>query len=152
MLVSMTAGKTAVITQLAPAFDPATGEHLADVHIETAVRMGRKRAKSRGGFVMLQKAALKKLDLTAAQWQVFSQLLGHMDHTNAESRVQVGEIAENLGIAQPNVSRAMKALQDRRIVFRLGLGRYRISSHIAHLTGDDAEVRDTDPTPEWRPR
>ena len=146
----MADGKTAIVTRLAPVYDPSTGEFLGDAHIETAHRSGKRRAKPKGGFVMLQKAALKRLELTGSQWQVFSQLLAHMDHTTAESRVMVGEIAEAIGSTQPSVSRSMKVLQDRHIVVKLGLGRYRVSSHIAYLSGETEDQRSMDPTPEWR--
>lgn len=145
----MGSGKTAVVTTLQPAFHPETGEHIADIHVDRIVKAGRRKKTQRGGFVMLSKVGLKKIELTGAQWSVFAQLLAHMDHTNGESRIMLQEIAEATGTKSPNVSRCMKELQDRDMVIKLGVGRYRINSHIAHLAGADDDIVDSDPEPKW---
>jgi DNA-binding MarR family transcriptional regulator len=146
----MTEGKTAVVTTISPAYHPDTGEHVADVHIDKIVKTGRRKAKlQKGGFVMLSKVGLRKIELTSAQWSIFAQLLAFMDHTTGESRVSTSELAEITGMVAPNVSRALREMQDRKLLLKLGVSRYRINSHIAHLAGADEEIRDSDPEPEW---
>ena len=146
----MTEGKTAKVTTLSPAFHPDTGEHLADVYVDKIVKTGRRKAKLQaGGFVMLSKSALKKVELTGAQWSIFAQLLALMDHTTGESRVATSELSETTGMAAPSVSRALREMQDRKLMLKLGVGRYRINTHIAQLAGADEAIRDADPEPEW---
>lgn len=146
----MTEGKTAKVTTLSPAFHPETGEHLADVFVEKIVKTGRRKAKLQaGGFVMLSKSGLRKLDLTGAQWSIFAQMLALVDHTTGESRVSTSELAETTGMRTQNVSRALREMQDRKLMLKLGVGRYRINTHIVQLAGADEAVRDADPEPEW---
>lgn len=99
--------------------------------------------------MMLTQRSMAKLDLTTAQWRVLMFLGSRRDRTTMESRVLVREIANALGMQQPNVSRVLIDLQKRDVIYKLGTGVYRINNHIAYMGDQTATQVAADPEPEW---
>jgi DNA-binding MarR family transcriptional regulator len=93
--------------------------------------------------IALTRESLTRLRLTGTEWRVLNQLLAHYDADAGDVRYTVGEIATDLGIAQPAISRAIRHLEDRRIIRRLHRAHWLINSHLV------GPVIDADPEPEW---
>ena len=75
------------------------------------------------------------LNLPNEQYRVFLKLIGRVDFDNYLTISQT-KIAQELGMKQPSVARAMKALRERNIILegpRAGLNKtYRFNPYIAH--------------------
>lgn len=97
--------------------DTRTGEVLADgLLVYCPVR-----PKVKEAFVMTFQDALKALakdrTMTGEQWRVLSFLMSRLDFENYIYAPQT-EVAKELGMKKPNVSRAVTALIQRGIIHR----------------------------------
>ena len=104
-------------------------------------------------FTMVHTApeGIGQLELHASEWRVLMQVLAATSAETHDSRIGATEIARNLGIAQPNASRALAALVERRVLLRLGRAKYRVNTHIAYRGSaeDWGQAYYTDPEPVW---
>ncbi|NIK80543.1 DNA-binding transcriptional regulator YhcF (GntR family) [Paenibacillus castaneae] len=94
--------------------DPKTGE-MVKVFIPF------EKLKHRRGFFMADQdgmVALAKLDLKGRTKDVLLYILGKIDYENWLLINQV-QIAEDLGMKPPHVSRAFKELENKRIIFKV---------------------------------
>ncbi len=88
-------------------------------------------------MLLYQEAISKIADdkLTYEEYRVFLKLLGKTDFENY-LLVSQQSIADELGMKQPNVSRAIKGLCERSIIVegpRVGLNKtYKLNPHVAH--------------------
>ena len=73
-------------------------------------------------------------NLPQEQYRVFLKLLGRVDFENYLT-VSQGELAQELGMKQPNISKAIKALREKKVIIegpRAGLNKtYRFNPYIA---------------------
>lgn len=98
---------------------------------------------------MFTQRALSQMELTGSQHRVLNILASRRDRTTMESRILVREIANILEVPESNVSRTMKELQDRGIVYKLHVGVYRINNNIAYAGDNVPASIQADPEPEW---
>ena len=94
------------------------------------------------GWVALYQDAVSMIadwNLPNEQYRVFLKLLGNLDFDNY-LRISQKQFAKELGIKQPHVSRAIKALEQREIIVegpRAGLNKtYRLNPYVAHKGKD----------------
>jgi DNA-binding transcriptional regulator GbsR (MarR family) len=114
------------VTRIKPLYDQAgklkgyvdkyTGEEFG-----FPVIVGRKRNPYGKGWVMNSQEALEILakdkDITGEAYRVLFFICARLDFENWV-QVPVTEIAQELDLRQPNVSRAMKVLEDKEIILR----------------------------------
>jgi DNA-binding transcriptional ArsR family regulator len=114
------------VTRLKPLYDQAgklrgyvdkyTGEEFG-----FPVIVGRKRNPYGKGWVMNSQEALEILakdkEITGEAYRVLFFICARLDFENWV-QVPVTEIAQELDLRQPNVSRAMKVLEDKQIILR----------------------------------
>ena len=78
-------------------------------------------------------------NLPQEQYRVFLKLLGRVDFENYLT-ISQGELAQELGMKQPNISKAIKALREKKVIIegpRAGLNKtYRFNPYIAHKGAD----------------
>ena len=120
---------------------PKLKKYLTVVNEETGEVEGHFPLKSRNlgkGWVALYQDAVSMIadwNLPNEQYRVFLKLLGKLDFDNY-LRISQKNISEELGIKQPHVSRAIKALEKREIIVegpRAGLNKtYRLNPYVAH--------------------
>jgi len=97
----------------------------------------KEKSLGRDWVALFQNAISKIADekLTYEEYRVFLKLLSKVDFDNY-LRVSQTEIANELGMQRPNVTRAMKGLSERSIIVegpRAGLNKtYRLNPYIAH--------------------
>lgn len=119
-------------------YDEKTGEVIsAHGEIELPKRKGRLRRGRTRMFAMLDTERVRLLQMTGSEWQIFMQLFAAMNRETGQSRMQVREIGKELNMPESSVSRSLKNLLRRRIVFREGVGIYRLSSHLAYRGAGD---------------
>ena len=97
--------------------DLDTGEVLEE---GVAVWVGRKVRVTERWFMAFQDALIelsKDRDLTGENWRVLVHLFGRLDFENF-IQIKQSEIADELGMAKTHVSRSIKALVDKQIIFR----------------------------------
>ena len=77
--------------------------------------------------------------LSYEEYRVFLKLLSRVDFENYLT-VSQGELAQELGMKQPNIARAIKGLCNRKVIIegpRAGLNKtYRFNPYIAHKGAD----------------
>lgn len=130
-----------------PAYNHDTGEVL---ELSIAQPRGRKRRKGkRKMFALTDLESLALLDLTGAEWRVLTRIMRAVNPETNEARITQTEIAEELSMAQPNVSRIVKMLRERRILFALSASGYRVNAHImyrgSNLDWDTATDNEVEP-------
>lgn len=126
-----------------------TGEVL---DVEIPAKRGRRRKGRRKVYAMVDLESLDRLELTGQEWDVLTRLMRAVNQETNEARIGVVEMAQDLGIAQPNVSRIMKTLRERRIIETLRQGVHRINSHIMYRGSnqDWDDATDVERAPLWR--
>jgi hypothetical protein len=126
----------------------STGE-LVDVDAP-AIR-GRRRRSRRKVYAMVDLESLDQLELTGAEWRVLHRLMRATNVETNEARIAVREVALDLSMAEPNVSRVMRELRDRRVVHTLRQSVHRINPHIMFRgSNQDWDIAtDTEPEPVW---
>lgn len=122
------------------------------VDVEVPAQRGRRRKGRRKVYAMVDLESLDRLELTGQEWEVLTRLMRAVNQETNEARVAVAEIAEDLGIAPPNVSRVLKGLRERRIIETLRQGVHRVNSHIMFRGSnqDWDDVSDVEKEPLWR--
>jgi hypothetical protein len=94
----------------------------------------RARRKRRVGvsYVMVDTVSLTELETTISERRVLDCLLAHVDRGSNDIRLTTSLIAERTGMQVPNVSRALRSLRDRRLIYKLGVGLWRVSPWLAY--------------------
>lgn len=149
----MTEPRSRRVTRQLHLVDRDTGQVTeGDATWEEPGKRGRKGKKMT--FAMLHTApdGIGRLDLTGQGWRVLMQIIAATSAETHTARISVNEIADNLGIAASNASRGLSGLIDRRIVFRLRQGHYRVNTHIAYRGSAEDWGQDyySDPEPIWK--
>lgn len=75
-------------------------------------------------------AALPMYRLTAAQYDVWHTMLGAMER-GGWVRLTLEEIAARLGAHAPNISTALSVLREHGLLWREGVGCYRVNPRVA---------------------
>lgn len=103
-------------------------------------------------FALTDLESMDRLELTGAEWSVLHRIMRGVNTETNEARLSVQEIADDTGMARPNVSRIMKALRERAIIYTLRDGVHRVSTHLMFRGSvpDWDEATDVEPTPIWK--
>lgn len=122
------------------------------VDVEMPVTRGRKRKGRRKVYALLDLESIDRLKLRASEWSVLHRIMREVNPETNVARVTQTEIADDLGMHQSGVGRAMKELTDRRIVYTLGYAAYKVNSHIMFRgSNQDWDIAtDTEEEPEWQ--
>lgn len=127
----------------------STGEVL---DVEVPVRKGRKRKGRKKVFALMDLESLKRLELTSQEWEVLTGIMAAVNPETNQAHIGISVLSSDLGIHQPNVSRIMKSLRERRIIQTIRQGVHRVNSHIMYRGSnqdwDDATDREKEPL--WR--
>lgn len=101
------------------------------------------------GLVDLEMQA--RLDLTGQEFRVLHTVMAAVNSETNEAAIGVKQIAETLMIPAPGVSRIMKTLRDRRIIFTLRQGVHRVNTHLMFRgSNQDWDIAtDTEREPQW---
>ncbi len=122
------------------------------VDVEVPARQGRKRKGRKKVFALMDLESLKRLELTAQEWDVLTALMAAVNPETNQAHIGVSALAADIGVHQPNVSRIMKSLRERRIIETLRQGVHRVNSHImfrgSNQDWDEASTREKEPL--WR--
>ena len=120
---------------------PKHKKYLTLVDEETGKTVGLFPLKSKNlgkGWIALYQEMISKiadLNLPNEQYRVFLKLLGKVDFDNYLT-ISQSELAKELGIKQPHISRAIKGLREQNIIIegpRAGLNKtYRFNPYVAH--------------------
>lgn len=81
-------------------------------------------------YALVDLEVLAQLELSSAEYAVLTHLMRHVNPETNQARVGLDEIADECGMLRPSVSRVMKALRDRRVVYTLRQGVHRVNPHI----------------------
>lgn len=120
------------VQQSARLIDPATGvmdERILQYDIPSPTG-GRKRRTRRTGmsYVMIDSRSIGDLELTPSEHRVIAKMLEVADRNDqSRSRISTSLIAERLSMAPSNVSKVITALRKRRIIFKEGVGYWRVT-------------------------
>lgn len=103
-------------------------------------------------YAMVDLESLDRLELTGQEWAVLHRLMRAVNQETNEARVGIMEIATDLDLHAPAVSRVMKTLRERRIIETLRQGVHRVNSHIMYRGSnqDWDDATDTEREPLWR--
>lgn len=126
----------------------ATGE---EIDIDAPAVRGRRRRGRRKVYALVDIEMQARLELTGQEWRVLHTIMASVNAETNEARVAIAEIAERLDIPSSNVSRIMKTLRDRRIVFTLRQGVHRVNTHLMFRgSNQDWDIAtDTEKEPQW---
>lgn len=107
----------------------ATGE-VAEWEERKRARYGRKSRRIK--MTMVDTDVMTHLEMTATESRVLWGLIAHIPKGGGHTAyVQVSELAKELGMAQPNVSKVLKALRSRNIVKSVRTGQHQVNPWIA---------------------
>jgi DNA-binding transcriptional ArsR family regulator len=122
------------------------------VDVEFPAAHGTRKKGKRKVFAMMDLEALDRIELSRAEWEVLTRIMRSVNPETNEAGVQIRQIALDVGMAQSNVSRIMKDLRDRRVVYTLRQGQHKVNPHIMFrgTTDDWGNVTFTHPEPIWR--
>lgn len=135
--------------QIHQGLNHATGEV---IDVAMPATRGRRRKGRRKVFAMVDVESLNQLELTGFEWRVLHAIMARVNVETNWSKFAVIELARELGVVSPSVSRALRELRDRRIVETLGSGTHRVNPHIM-FRGSNQDwdtATDTHPEPIWR--
>lgn len=113
----------------------------------------RKRRKGwRDRVALTDMGLLAKLELTGLEMRVLIAVMANVpEKGGADAFCTQAEVAKTLGVMQPSVTRAMRELQARRVVWPIGRGRWHVNTWLM-FNGDfeswGAEA-ERDPEPVW---
>ena len=123
------------------------------VEIDAPRRRRRKRGW-RDSVSMVDTGLMVRLEMSGLEYRIFHAVASHIpEKGGTDAFCTMQEIADQLGVAQQSVSRAMKALRERRIILKRSnrIGRWHVNSWLLY-NGDfdswNAEAED-DPEPIW---
>lgn len=118
----------------------------------TPAKQGRRRKGRRKVYALTDLESLKRLQLSAQEWSVLHVVMAAVNPETNQAAIGVNQIAEELDILAPAVSRVMKTLRERRVIETLRQGVHRVNSHImfrgSNQDWDDAT--DIEREPLWR--
>lgn len=122
------------------------------IDIDAPAVRGRRRRGKRRPFALVDLASLDRLELSALEWRVLHRIMRAVNPETNEANIYQAEIAEDLGVPHPSVSRAYRTLCDRRVVFRLRRGVHRVNTNIMFRgsTQDWNTISTTEKEPLWR--
>lgn len=92
-----------------------------------------------------------RLELTGQEWTVLHKIMAAVNGETNEAKITVGDIARELDVAQPTVSRVMKNLRDRRIIFSTNARTHRVNAHLMFRgSNQDWDIAtDMEREPQW---
>lgn len=101
---------------------------------------------------MIDYTLLARLEMTGLESRILAAVMAHVPEKGGrEAYCTMQEIADYLGVKQTSVSRAMKGLKDRRILWLVKQGKWRVNAWLTY-NGDfdswSAEA-ENDPEPVW---
>jgi hypothetical protein len=116
-----------------------------------AFRRGKKRGRRRM-FALIDLEAQARLELTGQEWAVLHVIMRAVNAETNEARIGREEIAADLGVAAPNVTRVMRTLRDRRIITTLRQGVHRVNAHLMFRGSaqDWDTITETEREPQWK--
>jgi hypothetical protein len=126
----------------------STGEVL---DVTMSARIGRRRRGKRKMYALMDLEALDELELSGAEWEVLHRIMRAVNPESNQAAIHIATLADDLKMAAPNVSRIMRELRARRIVFTLRQGHHRVNAHIMYR-GSNADwdiATDTELEPVW---
>lgn len=113
----------------------------------------RKRKKGwRDHVSLMDIGVMTRLDLTGAEYRVLFCLLRHVpEKGGVEAHASIAEIADELTMKAPSVSRVLRDLRDRHIVRTIRQGKHEINPWLAYSGDFDSWNAETDgwPEPIW---
>lgn len=71
-----------------------------------------------------------RLELTGQEWTILHHIMAAVNGESNEAKITVGDIARELDIVQPTVSRVIKHLRDRRVIFSIDARTHRVNTHL----------------------
>jgi predicted XRE-type DNA-binding protein len=121
------------------------------IDIDAPAVRGRRRKGRRKMYGLVDLEMQARLELTGQEWTVLHTIMAAVNGETNEARISIVEIAERLNIAQSNVSRIMKTLRDRRIIFTLRIGVHRVNTHLMFRgSNQDWDIAtETEREPQW---
>lgn len=95
---------------------------------------------------------MARLEASGLELRVLTAVMSHVpEKGGAEAHCTMQDIADQIGVLQPSVARAMRSLSRRRIIWMVRQGRWRVNTWLMY-NGDfdswNAEA-DHDPEPLW---
>lgn len=103
-------------------------------------------------FTLVDNPRMAELELTVAESRVFWAIASGLSKgSGSTARITTGEIADTLGMLQPNVSKAIRSLRDRRIIHRERNAVWQLNPWLIFAgSAEDWETATDDaPEPEW---
>lgn len=116
------------------ALNKETGE-VYDVEVEIEAeaqkpKRRKRRPEERKMFGMTDLNVMSHLDLTPLGWRILWVIQAETNMERGYARLTGGDIAATLHSHQPTVAKVMTELIERKVIFKLGNGRYRVNHHI----------------------
>jgi len=101
---------------------------------------------------MVDLEVLDQLELSAAEFAVLTRVMRAVHPETNEAHVTLQEISHDVVMARPNVSRVMRDLRDRRVLYTEARGLHRVNPHIMFRgSNQDWDVAtETAKEPIWR--
>ena len=122
------------------------------VDVEMPVLRGRKRRGKKRVYGLTDLESIARLRLHAAEWTVLNRIMAGLNGETNESSVTHALLADECGMARPNISRIMKTLTERRIIIPVRYGVYRVNPWIVYRGSNDDWTIATEPEeePVWQ--
>ncbi len=119
--------------------------------VDVPVRRGRKRKGRRKVYALMDLESLDRLELVGAEWEVLSRIMRAVNPETNIATIQQKIIAEDLHMASSNVNRIIRALRERRVLFDVVGGAFRVNAHIMYRgSNQDWDMAtDIEEEPEW---
>jgi CRP-like cAMP-binding protein len=121
------------------------------VDVEFPVARGKRRKARRKVYALMDLESLDRLELVGGEWEVLSRIMRAVNPETNIASVTHQQIADDLGMARPNVSRIIRLLRERRILFDLPGMAFRVNAHIM-FRGSNVDwdlATDTEEEPQW---
>lgn len=118
----------------------------------TVPRRSRRKKGWREHVSLLDVDVISRLEMTGSEMRVLFALMRHVaEKGGTESRCTIAEVADEIGMKAPNVSRIMKDLRDRHVVRTIRLGYHEITPWLAYSGDFDSWNAETNlwPEPIW---
>lgn len=101
---------------------------------------------------MVDIGLMAKLEASGLEWRVLWAMMSHVpEKGGAEAHCTMQEIADQIGVQQPSVARVIKSLKDRRIVWMVKQGKWRVNTWLMYNGDFDSwnVEAEHDPEPIW---
>lgn len=102
-------------------------------------------------YALIDLESLDRIELVGGEFEVLSRIMRSVNPETNIAYVLQRVIAEDVHMAQPNVNRILRALRERRIIFDVADGGFRVNSHIMFRgSNQDWDIAtDSEEEPEW---